>query len=149
MQSGGALVSSWPAWQEPARWSFLERNALLAALCEQVVLVRAPLRSGARSTCASARQLGIPVRVVPELDEPQWMEGNLEELRLGATWLQEVSDGQMGRASASPALVATVDELALAWSMDVPSTLAWLVLAECRGEVVAQDGGRWSVSTRP
>ena len=149
VQSGGALVSSWPAWQEPARWSFLDRNALLAALCEQVVLVRAPLRSGARSTCASARQLGIPVRVVPGLDEPQWMEGNQEEIRLGATWLDGTSDPRLDRASASPVLTGTVDELAHGWAMDVPSTLAWLVLAECRGEAVAQDGGRWSVSARP
>ena len=36
--SGGALVSTYPAWVKPAVWSFLERNQVLAALSAQVGL---------------------------------------------------------------------------------------------------------------
>jgi DNA processing protein len=47
------------------RGSFLERNRLIAALGRVVIVVQAPLRSGALSTASHAKKLGRPVLAVP------------------------------------------------------------------------------------
>lgn len=47
------------------RAHFVERNRIIAALSRAVVIVQAPLPSGALATAEDARELGIPVLVVP------------------------------------------------------------------------------------
>lgn len=91
--SGGALVSLLADGQRPRRWAFLERNRVLAALTIATVVVECPLKSGARSTAAAARQLGRPVWVATQ---PPWAPelalAVREEIRLGATPLFSVDD---------------------------------------------------------
>ncbi len=149
--SGGALVSTYPAWVKPAVWSFLERNQVLAALSSQVTLVRAPLRSGARSTCAHARKMNIPVRVVPRLDDSRWWAGCEAELSRGATLLGP-SDAARDGEGAAGAVVAvggewdgTVEQLAGLTNQTVDQLLAWLTVAELKGEASSFPGGRWSL----
>ncbi len=80
----GALVSEQPDGTPPLPWSFLARNRLIAALGQSVVVVQAPLRSGALSTAATGLKLNKPVFSVPY---PPWDvrgEGCLELLRRGA-----------------------------------------------------------------
>ena len=60
----GALVADQPPGTPPARWSFAARNALLAALCDGVIVVEAPLESGALITAEAAVERGIPVAIV-------------------------------------------------------------------------------------
>lgn len=81
---GGGYLSRFAAGVEARRHQFLDRNALLAALCHALVVVEAPLRSGARNAANWARQLGRPCFVVPS---PPWNErgrGCIAELQLGA-----------------------------------------------------------------
>ncbi|WP_308014649.1 MULTISPECIES: DNA-processing protein DprA [unclassified Rhodococcus (in: high G+C Gram-positive bacteria)] len=61
----GAVVSEYPPGTPPARYRFLSRNRLVAALCDGVVVVEAGWRSGARNTASWARALGRPVMAVP------------------------------------------------------------------------------------
>ncbi len=61
----GALVTEHDDDCPPRRGRFLERNRIIAALSRAVVVVQAPHRSGALSTAAVARELGIPVFAVP------------------------------------------------------------------------------------
>lgn len=62
----GALVSSYPPGTPPRRHRFLERNALIAALAQVVVVVEGVHpSSGALSTAARARDLGREVLGVP------------------------------------------------------------------------------------
>ncbi len=61
----GALVSEHPDDTPPRAGRFLERNRLVAAMTRLVVVVQAPVRSGALSTAAWARRLGRPVFAVP------------------------------------------------------------------------------------
>ena len=61
----GAVVSNFPPGTPPRRWQFPVRNRLVAALCEAVVVVEAPPRSGALNTARHARDLGIPVLAAP------------------------------------------------------------------------------------
>ena len=82
--SGGALVSEYDDGFGPDRWTFPERNRIVAALCQAVVVVRAGERSGALITAGWARRLGVPVLAVPgEVGHPL-AAGPLGLLRSGA-----------------------------------------------------------------
>ncbi|WP_064256259.1 DNA-processing protein DprA [Rhodococcus sp. D-6] len=61
----GLVVSEYPPGTTPARYRFLARNRLIAALSAGTVVVEAGWRSGARNTAAWARRLGRPVMAVP------------------------------------------------------------------------------------
>ncbi|MBY6350190.1 DNA-processing protein DprA [Rhodococcoides corynebacterioides] len=61
----GAVVSEYPPGTTPARYRFLARNRLVAALADGVVVVEAGWRSGARNTASWARAVGRPVVAVP------------------------------------------------------------------------------------
>ena len=63
---------------------FLARNRLIAALAWAVVVVQAPLRSGALSTAAWAKSMQIPVVSVPGSPWDPRAEGCLGLLRGGA-----------------------------------------------------------------
>src|SRR5690606_22400838 len=61
----GALLTESDDEAAPQAYRFLRRNALLAALAKVVVVVQAPIRSGALSTAAHARRLGRDLLAVP------------------------------------------------------------------------------------
>ncbi len=61
----GLLCTEYPPGVRPARFRFLTRNRLVAALSGAAVVVEAGLRSGAASTAAWARSLGRVVAAVP------------------------------------------------------------------------------------
>lgn len=65
IETNGLLVSEVPAHWRPARWRFLERNRVIAALSGAVVVVEAGLRSGALATANRAAEIGVPVGAVP------------------------------------------------------------------------------------
>lgn len=80
----GALISEQPDGSPPVRWSFLGRNRLIAALAQAVVVVQAPLRSGALSTAAAGFRLKRPVFAVTYAPWDPRGEGCLHLLRRGA-----------------------------------------------------------------
>lgn len=61
----GLVVSEYPPGVSPARYRFLSRNRLVAAMSDGIVVVEAGWRSGARNTAAWSRKLGRPVMAVP------------------------------------------------------------------------------------
>ncbi|GAA3005861.1 DNA-processing protein DprA [Actinokineospora diospyrosa] len=61
----GAVISEYPPGTTPAKYRFLVRNRLIAALAVGTVVVEAGRRSGARNTAASAAALGKAVLAVP------------------------------------------------------------------------------------
>jgi DNA processing protein len=126
VRGGGALLSVFPPEAKATRTSFLERNGLLAALAEAVVVVQAGLPSGALSTASWAKRLARPLYVVTF---PPWagkgFEGSAVELRAGARPLVSVdaflrdarlarpAEKKGGRAQKSPSRELTKEELAL------------------------------------
>jgi DNA processing protein len=60
-----AVVSEYPPGVRPARYRFLVRNRLIAALAAGTVVVEAGVRSGARRTATAAAALGRVVMAVP------------------------------------------------------------------------------------
>jgi len=62
--SGGGLASEYPPGTPPSRWTFPERNRILAGLCRSTVVVEAPGGSGALISAAFALEEGRDVYVV-------------------------------------------------------------------------------------
>jgi DNA processing protein len=58
VRSGGVLMSEMPPGAAPSRFRFLQRNRLIAAMCRELFVVEAALRSGSRNTANHARALG-------------------------------------------------------------------------------------------
>jgi len=82
----GAVISPHDADVPPRRAHFPQRNRIVAALAEAVVVVEAPARSGALNTARHARALGLPVLAAPR------GEGALGLLRRGAGLVQSGDD---------------------------------------------------------
>jgi len=61
----GLLVSEMPPGAAPARWRFLQRNRLIAALGNATVVIEAGYRSGSINTAGHANELDRPVGAVP------------------------------------------------------------------------------------
>jgi len=61
----GALVAECPPDTQPAKWRFLMRNRLIAALGQATVVVEAGRTSGALNTANAAIELGRQVAVIP------------------------------------------------------------------------------------
>jgi DNA processing protein len=63
--SRGLLLSEMVPGSKPTRWRFLQRNRLIAALSEAVVVTEAGWRSGSMNTVNHANELGRRVFAVP------------------------------------------------------------------------------------
>lgn len=91
MLERGAVISPYPPERATYPHQFLERNGVVAALSDAVVVVEAPARSGALNTAnwAAGR---IPVFAVPgDVDRPSFA-GNHALLRDGATLARGAAD---------------------------------------------------------
>jgi DNA processing protein len=80
----GALVTEQNDGSPPVGWAFLARNRLIAALAESVVVVQAPVRSGALSTASLGFKLKRRVFAVPYAPWQVRGEGCIALLRRGA-----------------------------------------------------------------
>lgn len=61
----GFLVSGFEPFLPASRWTFLERNRLIAGLADALLVVEATQKSGCLSTVEAALELGKDVYVVP------------------------------------------------------------------------------------
>jgi len=61
----GAVISEYPWQSPPMKYRFRQRNRLIAALSDLVVVVEARLPSGTLSTVHHALDMGVPVAAVP------------------------------------------------------------------------------------
>ncbi len=92
VRSGSALVSEYPVKAPPSRWHFPERNRLIAALADAVVVVQAGAQSGALITAEWAQRTHIPLFAVPADLWYHASAGALALLRQGARPLTHPSD---------------------------------------------------------
>ena len=92
VDSGGALLSEAYEEAEPQRGRFLTRNRIIAALADAVVVVQAPLRSGALGTALHAHALGRPLYAVPSAPWDLRGAGFAQMRALGATICMDAQD---------------------------------------------------------
>jgi DNA processing protein len=113
----GTVVSEYAPGTSPARHRFLVRNRLIAALSDGTVVVEAGLRSGARNTATTARELGRVVMAVPGPVTSAMSRGTNQLIRDGVavavTGAADVLDsaGRFGGGQDAPAVRRGTDGL--------------------------------------
>lgn len=167
--ASGAILSEFPLGTGPARHTFPSRNRLISGLSLGVVVIDAPLASGALITAGHAADQGRQVFAVPgDITRPESHGGNAL-IRDGAVLVQSAEDildelalapsgltrppGAVGRIDLPPeeavaydALqgeVRTVDDLVAATGLDAPKVMAALMLLEMKGLVRRFGGGEY------
>ena len=65
--SGGGIIAEYPPGIPPSRWTFPERNRIIAGLCRSTLVAEAPAGSGALITADFALEEGRDVYIAAEL----------------------------------------------------------------------------------
>jgi DNA processing protein len=164
----GLLLSEYPPGMRPARYRFLTRNRLVAALTGATVVVEAGARSGAANTAAWARGLGRVVCAVPGPVTSSASVGCHALLRSGAELVTRAEDivelvgraGELAPEEARPttpldglsdvekrvyeALPArghrSVDQIAVACGVPAEQLFAPLAVLEVSGLITREEG---------
>lgn len=85
VQSGGALVSSFPPEQTGAPWTFPVRNRLMAGMCHATLIVEGRQGSGTLGTATYATELNRNVLIIPGSIFSDLSYGPLLLMKEGAT----------------------------------------------------------------
>ncbi|MEZ4256134.1 MAG: DNA-processing protein DprA [Polyangiales bacterium] len=166
--SAGGIVTECDDAVPPVRARFLARNRIIAAWSDALVVVQAPVRSGALSTARFAKELGVPVFAAPAAPWDPRGAGCLLLLRAGASMCAGIHDVFAGpsapRGAESGAERATepglegdhgrilgalgrravsVDALATRVHLPVPRVLAVLLELGLRGLVEERSPGAY------
>ena len=88
----GTLVSEFPMGILPLRQNFPRRNRIISGLSLGVVIIEAPVRSGALITASCALEQGREVFCVPGQADSFTMKGSHQLLREGAKLVEDVDD---------------------------------------------------------
>jgi DNA processing protein len=167
LQCNGAVLSPFPPDQPAYPGQFLQRNGIVAALADTLVVIEAPARSGALNTASWAAGR-IPVLAVPgDVDRPA-VQGCLALLRDGATLARHAGDvlEALGLPAASPTTTARrepadpqaarllailaegeadLDALVGAGGAEVASVLTRLATLELEGRIERRGGTRYAL----
>ena len=92
IEKGGAVASEFPFGRPPDRETFPIRNHVVAALAHGIVVVEAPVRSGALITASIAADLGRTVMAVPGRIDGRMSAGCHHLIREGAVLVRGVDD---------------------------------------------------------
>lgn len=162
------MCTEYPLGVRPARFRFLTRNRLVAALSGAAVVVEAGLRSGAANTAAWARSLGRVVAAVPGPVTSSASAGCHVLLRNGAHLVTRCEDivelvgrvGELAPEEPRPTTpldglgeterqvyealpgrgTATVDQIAVSAGLALAHVLGPLALLELTGLAECRDG---------
>ncbi len=92
MDERGVVLSEYPPGHPPSRFTFPERNRIIAGLCQTVVVVEASQRSGSLHTARFAIEAGRDVWVVPNRPGTPNSAGVLGLLRDGANPMFDIGE---------------------------------------------------------
>ena len=152
VKKNGAIVSEYYLGEAPLAWRFPARNRIIAGLCDAVVVVEAPQKSGALITANHALECGRDVWAVPgPLAAPE-SRGSNRLLAEGANvlWeIQEFVDAYVSGVVETPATRGPVGDL-LSVPDELPEAEA-AVLAGVGFEPTGVDAvaGRCGIEMRP
>ena len=95
VDSGGCVLSEYPPLHPSAKWTFPQRNRIVSGLSLGVLVVEAPLRSGAMISARLAGEQGRDIFAVPGSIESPASSGCNQLIRDGA-YLTESADDILG-----------------------------------------------------
>ncbi|MDC7224167.1 MAG: DNA-processing protein DprA [Spirochaetales bacterium] len=138
LRNGGTILSEYPPGTPGAPWRFPARNRIVAGLSQAVVVVQAPVKSGALITADFALEEGREVAVMPS---GVWAEGTAALIQSGAPLVDSALDVLRElnidtRGWQSPALPDPVSR----------EDLTAYMADELNGEVISHGGHYYRVS---
>ena len=92
ISTSGAVISEFPDCTPPSRWTFPKRNRLVAAMATAVIVIQAPLRSGAMITARISREIGVPLGAVPGAPTDPLATGCHQLIRGGAALISSAAE---------------------------------------------------------
>jgi DNA processing protein len=92
LEAGGALISEYEPDDEPKRWTFSERNRIMAGLSKAVVVIEAAEKSGSLITARLALDYNRDVLAVPHPIGSETGMGGNRYIREGATLIRSAHD---------------------------------------------------------
>ncbi|MDR3234292.1 MAG: DNA-processing protein DprA [Planctomycetaceae bacterium] len=90
--SGGAVLSEYPPLQHSAKWTFPQRNRIVSGLALGVLVIEAPLRSGAMISARLAGEQGRELFAVPGRIDSPVSQGCHQLIRDGAFLTESADD---------------------------------------------------------
>lgn len=167
LASGGAIISEYPAGTEPFRNNFIERNRIVSALCDGLLITEASERSGTLHTANFALEQGKTVMAVPGNITSPGSKGTNMLIKTGAvpiTCLQDILNAlnlgfqtsliAVTAANADEATildllqsgVSDVNELQLGSKLTPQQFNQTLTMMEISGKTRPLGGGQWSAN---
>jgi DNA processing protein len=154
----GLIMSEWEQ-QKPMLWTFPSRNRIVAALCSDVYVVEAAIKSGALITVAEARSLNKNIWSVPGSVTSRLCDGTnwLIQQGMAKVWLPEtqarnvqesiiesVKSITMKQKISSLLMIDTytLDEIARKLKVEINKLSVEMSLLELAG-LIAEEGGRY------
>ncbi|MDR2345471.1 MAG: DNA-processing protein DprA [Planctomycetaceae bacterium] len=92
VDSGGAIVSEYAPSARATKWTFPQRNRIVCGLALGIVVVEAPLKSGAMISARLANEQGKDIFAIPGSIESELSRGCNQLIRDGAYLLESVDD---------------------------------------------------------
>ncbi len=89
LEAGGAWVSEYPPGTQPTRYTFPQRNRIVAGLCQGIVVVEGDVKSGALITARLAAEEGRTVYAIPGNIFSSGSQGPHDLLKTGATLITQ------------------------------------------------------------
>jgi DNA processing protein len=92
LQKGGAIISEFPPEQMPDKWTFPQRNRIVAGLSQATIVIEAPEKSGALITAYLALDFNREVGAIPGEITSVNSVGTNALLRRGAAVIRSADD---------------------------------------------------------
>lgn len=162
----GLIISENPIGTRPAKWKFLERNRIIAALSQMTLIVEAPEKSGALNTGNHAIECGKTLGVIPGNINSIFSTGTNKLLKEGAYPITNTNDiyelvgnyhveNQLFEIENSENTLAqqrilssmyktktrTVEDLFLECELDIKQLLKTLSFLETKGKILQEENG--------
>lgn len=160
----GLLLSEYPAKFKPFKHSFIERNRIIAALSDVLIITEAATASGSLHTAYFALDLGVPIMAVPGNITSPYSAGTNQLIRTGAQPLLDPQDvlDLLGIQNTSvleyipenetekilldliKSGVTGVNDVISTSKLEVPVAQTYVTMLEMKG-VIAAESGHWKL----
>ena len=168
IEQQGCLLSEYTPDHKPRKAEFIERNSIIAALSDAVIIPEAAERSGSLSTARRAKMLGVPVFAFPGQTNSTLSSGTNELIKRGdaqlitcandvikALGLEHVEKKPLeGSTPLETALLQTIQagtgDITLidqAVEADITDIQTALTMLEIAGKIEQNEIGIWQLTT--